>query len=247
MEKGRKSKEKSERERKDRKDIAFANFVTPAAVLVHSPRVPAVPLLFQVSSFFFLLVAQVLRAFAFLRLLRSFFVRRSLAPSLSLTLECDAFARSSFGPRLLHNCIPVSALSHRRTSSPSLFLALPLFLFLPLRASRSRSLQPLYSRSFSPTRTQYYIPLGPASPTLPPLPYLDTVRARSPPATLEWERRVRSSRTCSGCHVSVDENKRTSHAAVSRRVSRVCVYIRACTSRDAQFGGRLRSRPPHSL
>lgn len=110
----------------------------------------------------------------------------------------------------------------------------------------------MYSRSFSPTRpTQYYIPLlpGPASPTLPPLPYLDTVRARSPPATLEWERRVRAAPLRrSGCHVSVDGNKPyIARGSVTTRVSCVRAYVRSythtCTLRDAQFGGRLHSRP----
>lgn len=195
-------------ERKRERYRVFANFVTPAVVLVHSPRVPIVPLSFPVPSFFFLLVAQVLRAFR-VSSSPSFFLRSSLPFSSRSPFLSLPNAMLSLAPRLVHrfprNCIPVSLLSRivalllTLSLSFSHYISFPPSLSLSLSHSfsLSRSFHPLYSRSFSPTRrTQYYIPLGPASPMLPPLPYLDTVRARSPPATLEWERLApRSSRT----------------------------------------------------
>lgn len=133
---------------------------------------PLIPFLFLFPSFF-LLVSQVLWTFAFLRrlcppiALSSFVVSRPL--SLSLTFPNAMLSLLLCLVRLPSNCI------HLRSLASS--LSLSFFLSSSSLASRSRSLHPLYSGStLSPTRrTQYYIPLGPASPTLPPLPHLDMV------------------------------------------------------------------------
>lgn len=148
---------------------------------------------------------------------RSFFLRLSLlVPSLSFFL-----APLSVAPvvmlslflrlvRLLVDCIRLCSLA----SSRFLSFSLP-----PCRSRRGSlcdlSLFPscvaALSWSLFHPPTQNY---APPSPTLPPLPRLDTVRARSPPATLQWDRRVHGSRARSGCHISVDGNKRTTRVAI---------------------------------
>lgn len=131
-----------------------------------------------------------LRAFAFLRRLRSFFVRRFSLP-LFLSLPN---AMLSLAPRLVHVfrvtaslslLSRIVALSLPPSLSLSPFMHLALAPFIPRAHGRPL---PLAERSATS-------PSVPRLPLLPPLPYLDTVRARSPPATLEWERRVRSSLT----------------------------------------------------
>lgn len=118
------SKEKSQRER----DIAYS----PALSLLQLSLsiLLAFPSFLSHSRFrpsFFSSSPRCLGHFAFLRRLRSSFVR----PSLPLAPECDAFARSSFGPRFPRNCIPVSLLSRI------------VALLLPLSLSLATSLSPL--------------------------------------------------------------------------------------------------------
>lgn len=127
-----------------------------------SPLIPCSILLFS------LLVSRIARASAFLcRPLPadlSFFVCRALSIAHSFLL----FVWSTFPLTAT-----ISVLSHRRTlsSPPSFSLILPLHLALALSIPCVLS-----GPTLSPTRrTQYYIPLGPAPPTLPPLPYLDMV------------------------------------------------------------------------
>lgn len=180
-------------------------FVLPRNPLSHSLHFTFIPLFYPRRPGAFGIRASS-PPFASLCRLDAFFLRSlfpfcffllsfPFSPPPPLILPCCLQCFCSFslsGLTVLHLCcfVPSCFLS----LSFSLALCLRFSLFFPFSPSlcSSSSLQfPSYShfslRLSRSLNAVSYSPRLPISPTLPPLPYLDTVRARSPPATLEWE------------------------------------------------------------